>query len=682
MANYTTADIRNIVLVGHGGAGKTTLVESLLVKAGIINQPGTIERGTTVCDFDPQEKEHRHSLDTAIVSMDYRGGHINLIDTPGYPDFIGRALAVLPAAETCAIVINAQSGIEMVTKTMIKMARERGMERLIIINKIDAEQVDLESLLNSIREEFGTECLPLNLPAGNGSEVVDCFFRAEGGATDFSSVGEAHTAIVDQVVELDEKLMELYLEQEEAVTPAQLHAAFEKALREGHLVPICFVSAQTGAGIDQLLEIFASLMPNPLEGNPPRFFKGENEAVTLITLSPDPGMHALAHVFKVTIDPFIGRLGVFRIHQGSIKKDSQLYVGESRKPVKVSHLLKLQGKGHTEIEKGIPGDICALAKIDELEFDAVLHDSHDEDQIHLESMVLPVPMYGLAITARSRGDEQKISDALHKLQAEDQSFRVEHNSNLNETVIKGIGELHLRIMLEKLRNRYHVEVDTHPPRIAYTETITVRAEGHHRHKKQTGGAGQFGEVYLRVEPLPRGSGFEFVNGVVGGVIPRQFIPAVEKGILQSLEQGVIAGYPLQDLRVEVYDGKYHDVDSKEIAFISAGKKAFMDAVRKARPVVLEPIAEISITSPNQSMGDITADLSGRRGRISNTTALPGGMTVTSGIVPLSELGSYQSTLKSITGGVGSYSISLSHYDPVPARTQQELMEAFKPAAEE
>jgi len=259
---------------------------------------------------------------------------------------------------------------------------------------------------------------------------------------------------------------------------------------------------------------------------------------------------------------------------------------------------------------------------------------------------------------------------------------VEHNSNLNETVIKGIGELHLRIMLEKLRNRYHVEVETHPPRIAYTETITVKAEGHHRHKKQTGGAGQFGEVYLRVEPLPRGSGFEFVNGVVGGVIPRQFIPAVEKGILQSLEQGVIAGYPLQDLRVEVYDGKYHDVDSKEIAFISAGKKAFMDAVRKARPVVLEPIAEISITSPNQSMGDITADLSGRRGRISNTTALPGGMTVTSGIVPLSELGSYQSTLKSITGGVGSYSISLSHYDPVPARTQQELMEAFKPAAEE
>ncbi len=682
MADYTTQDIRNIVLAGHGGAGKTTLVEALLYKAGVINQPGSVDRGTTVCDFDPQEREHKHSLDTAIVSMDYHGGHINLIDTPGYPDFIGRTLAVLPAAETCAIVINAQTGIEMVTKSMMRITRERDMERLIIINKIDADEVDLQGLLAAIREEFGTECLPLNLPANQGREVVDCFFQAAGGATDFSSVRETHTAIIDQVVELDEALMALYLEQESAVTPEQLHGAFEKALRDGHLVPICFVSAQTGAGIDLLLDIFARLMPNPLEGNPPHFLKGDGAGATPITLSPDPGRHALAHVFKVTIDPFVGRMGVFRIHQGAVRKDSQLYVGDGRKPVKVNHLLKLQGKEHSEIDKGVPGDICALAKLDELEFDTVLHDSHDEDNIRLEPVALPAPMYGIAIVARSRGDEQKISDALHKLQAEDPSFRVEHNSNLNETVIKGIGELHLRMTLEKLRQRYHVEVDTHPPRIAYTETITASAEGHHRHKKQTGGAGQFGEVYLRVEPLPRGVGFEFVDGVVGGVIPRQFIPAVEKGILQALEQGVIAGYPLKDLRVEVYDGKYHAVDSKEIAFVTAGRKAFIDAVKKAKPVVLEPIVEISITSPNQSMGDITADLSGRRGRISNTTSLPGGMTTTSGLAPLSELGSYQSTLKSITGGAGSYTISLSHYDPVPARTQQELMAAFKPAAEE
>jgi elongation factor G len=682
MANYTTEDIRNIVIVGHGAAGKTTLVEALLHKAGVINQPGSLERGTTLCDFDPQEKEHQHSLDTAIVSLDYHDAHINLIDTPGYPDFLGRAMAVLPAAETCAVVINAQSGIEMVAKTMMEVAKVRAMERLIIVNKIDVDPVDLEGLFNQIKETFGNECLPLNLPANNGTEVVDCFFQATGKATDFSSVEEAHTNIVDQVVELDEELMELYLEQEQAITPEQLHAPFEEALREDHLIPVCFVSAQSGAGITELLEIFARLMPNPREGNPPRFIKGEGEKAEQITLSPDPDKHALAHVFKVCIDPFVGRLGVFRIHQGVITKDSQLYIGDGRKPIKVSHLLKIQGKDNIEIDQGIPGDICALAKIDEMEFDSVLHDSHEEDNIRLLSMELPAPMYGLAIKTRSRGDEQKISDALHKLQAEDQSFRVEHNMSLNETVIKGLGELHLRIMLERLKDRYHVEVDTHPPRIAYNETITTKAEGHHRHKKQTGGAGQFGEVFLRVEPLPRGEGFEFVDGVVGGVIPKQFIPAVEKGVRQVLDEGAIAGYPLLDIRVEVYDGKYHAVDSKEVAFVTAGKKAFIDAVNKAKPVILEPVVEIAVTAPNDSMGDIAADLSGKRGRISNTTALSGGMTLISGLVPLSELGSYQSTLKSITGGTGSYSITLSHYDQVPAKTQAELMAAYKPDAGE
>jgi len=684
MAIYSSGDIRNIALVGHGGAGKTTLVEALLYHAGAIKNMGSVEKGTAVCDFDPQEKNHQHSLDAAVVSMDYHGGHINLIDTPGYPDFIGRAMAVLPAVETCAVVINAQGGIEMTTHKMMQVAKERHMDRLIIINKIDHPDADLPALLNNIKETFGSECLPVNLPANRGNQVVDCFFQpqVQGVKTDFSSVEEAHTQIIDQVVELDEDLMQIYLEQGEEITPEQLHNPFEQALREDHLVPICFVSATTGAGVPELLELFARLMPNPMEGNPPQFLQGEGKDAKPFEISPDPERHALAHVFKVSIDPYAGKLGVFRIHQGRIARDSQLFIGDARKPFKVGHLLKLQGKQHIEIESAIPGDICAVAKVEEIHFDAVIHDSHEEDHIHLRSMKFPSPMCGLAIEVKSRGDEQKISDALHKLQAEDPSFMVEHHASLNETVIRGLGELHLRMILEKLKDTYNVEVETHPPSIAYRETITTNAEGHHRHKKQTGGAGQFGEVYLRIEPLPRGAGFEFVDDVVGGVIPRQYLPAIEKGVGQAVEQGVIAGYPLQDIRVTVYDGKYHTVDSKEVAFVSAGKKSFIEAVKKARPVVLEPVVNISIVTPNQNLGDITADLSVRRGRITDTVALSGGMTNIRGQVPLGEISSYQSQLKSITGGIGSFSIEFSHYDPVPGRKQQELITEFHPKEED
>lgn len=680
--SYSTENIRNIAITGHSGSGKTTLVEALLQGAGAINQKGSVARGTTVCDFDPQEKTHQHSLDSAIASLDYQGSHVNLIDTPGYPDFIGRALSVLPAVETCAVVVNAQAGVEMVTGRIMESAGERGLDRLVIVNKIDADGVDTETVLQQLREAYGSECLPLNLPAAGGTEVVDCFFQSEGKETDFLSVAEAHVNIVDQVVELDEELMEQYLEQGEDIKPEQLHEPFEQALREGHFIPVCFVSAETGAGVPQLLEVLARLMPNPGEGNPPPVFRGEGDAAEEIEIRPDPGGHVIAHVFKVNIDPFVGKLGVFRIHQGTVTRDSQLYIGDGRKPFKVGHLLKLQGREHNEIDRGVPGDICAVAKIDEIHFNALLHDSHDEDQVYLQSIDIPAPMYGLAIQAKSRGDEQKISDALHKLGAEDQSFLVEHNAATNETVIRGLGEFHLRIMLEKLKDRHNVEVTTRPPKIAYKETITANAEGHHRHKKQTGGAGQFGEVFLRVEPLPRGSGFEFVDAVVGGVIPKPLIPAVEKGIKQALESGFLSGNPMQDIRVTVYDGKHHPVDSKEVAFIAAGKKAFLDAFHKARPVVLEPIVDIDVTAPSGAMGDINADISGKRGRISNTLALAGGMSTITASVPLSELDNYQSQLKSMTGGAGSYSLSFSHYDPVPAKTQKELIAAHKPKEEE
>jgi len=682
MASYSTEDIRNIALVGHSGSGKTTLIESMLYRSGAISSAGSVEKGNTVSDFDAQEKAYKHSLNSTIVSMDYHGGHINLIDTPGYPDFMGRALAVLPAVETCAVVINAQTGIEMITRRMMDIAKDRGLDRLIIVNKIDAEQVDLEKLMIQIKETFGSECLPINLPAENNQKVVDCFFSPSGDETDFSSVSEAHTQIVDQVVELDEVLMEIYLEQGQEISPEQLHDPFEQSLREGHLVPVCFVSAKTGAGLDELLEIFVRLMPNPNEGNPPQFLKGEGDDSVPIEVIPDAGKHVLAHVFKINVDPFVGKLAIFRIHQGTINKDSQLFIGDGRKPFKVGHLFKLQGKEHTEVVSGMPGDICAVNKVDDVHFDAVLHDSHDEDYIHLRSLNFPSPMYGLAIEVKSRGDEQKISDALHKIIEEDPSLIIEHHANMNETVMRGIGELHLRVILDKLKDQYHIDVKTRPPRIAYRETITSRADGHYRHKKQTGGAGQFGEVSLKVQPLPRGGGFEFVDKIAGGVIPRQFMPAVEKGIQKVLDEGVISGYPLQDIQVTIVDGKHHSVDSKEVAFVAAGKKAFIDAILKSTPVILEPVVNITITAPSNAMGDITADLSGKRGRISHTEAMVGGFTLISGTVPLSELDNYQSRLKSLTGGTGSFSVEFSHYHQVQSKIQKELVAAYRPKQDE
>jgi len=680
MAN-NTSDIRNLALVGHAGAGKTLLAEALLLEAGAIRAKGSLVRGSTVCDFDPQEKKLQHSLDAAICTFENGEQRVNLLDTPGFPDFLGRALSVLEAVETAAVVVSAVTGVEPVTQRMMDFAHERELCRLVIINKIDSREAKPADVLKQVRELFGRECLPLNLPAENGARVVDCFFQPHGGLTDFSSPESAHTEIIDQVVELDEELMALYLEQGEELNPQQLHDPFERALREGHLIPVCFVSAETGAGIRELLEIIRRLMPNPTEGNPPPFLKGAGDTAEQVAVVPDPAKHVIAHVFKVTIDPFVGKLGIFRVHQGTVRPGSQLFVGDGRKPIKIAHLFRLLGKDHVETSSAVPGDICAVAKVDELHFDAVLHDSHDEDQFHLRSISFPPPMLGVAIEPERRGEEQRLSDALHKLVAEDPCVRLEHHAALNETVLYGMGELHLRVMLERMTERYGVHVKTHPPSIPYRETITRKAEGHCRHRKQTGGAGQFGEVYLRIEALERGGGFEFVDGVRGGTIPNQFIPAVEKGVRQVLTEGAIAGYPLHDVRVIVYDGKHHPVDSKEVAFVSAGRKAFIDAIQKANPIVLEPIVRVEITSPAGAMGDITGDLATKRGRISGNSALQGGRVSISALVPLAELNGYQSRLKSLTGGEGSFTMDLSHYEPVPPRKQQELAEAFKPKVE-
>lgn len=683
MSDYNAEDVRNIALVGHAGAGKTTLVEALLAATGTIPQPGRVDKGTTVCDFDPLEKEWMHSLDVGITSFSSAGKHINLIDTPGFPDFLGRSVSVMSAVETAAVVINAQAGIEPVTQRAMKAAAGRKLCRIVIVNQIDTDGIDLAGLTAQIRDNFGPECLPINLPADRGRRVIDCFFKpdaeAADGRPDFSSVAEAHGQIIDQVVEVDEALMELYLEQGSELAPEQLHDPFEKALREGHLIPICYVSAATGAGIPELLNILVRLMPNPSEGNPPPFMKGEGADMEPVAVTPDPNLHALAHCFKVINDPFRGKLGIFRIHQGRIKPDSQLFIGDARKPFKVTRLFRLHGAEQIEVDEGVPGDILAVARVEDIYRDAVLHDSHAEDHHHLLPVECPVPLFGLAVQTTKRGDEQKLNDALGKLQAEDPCLHVEHNAAANETVVRGLGELHLKVILRRLADQFHVDVDTRPPSIPYRETITTKAEGHHRHKKQTGGAGQFGEVYLRIEPLERGAGFEFVNDTVGGSIPGQFIPSIEKGVRQVLEEGAIAGYRMQDIQVSVYDGKFHAVDSKDIAFATAGRKAFLEAVDKAKPVILEPIVKIRIVAQNHAMGDLASDLSGRRGRINGSEAKTMGRIAIDGEVPLAELEGYEPRLRALTGGEGTYSIELSHYEAVPGNIQKRLMDAFKRA---
>lgn len=676
---HRTAQIRNIALVGHAGSGKTTLFEALLHAGGAIQSTGSVERGTTQSDTDPQEKARGHSIDSALARIERDACAIQLIDTAGYPDFRGPTLSAMTAVETAAVVVSAINGIEHGTLRMMDHARHRGMARMLVINKIDAEGVPLEPLVAQLREVFGSECLPVNLPAEGGAKVLDCFFHREG-RTDFSSLAEAHQQILDQVVEINEQLMNTYLDTGEgALSPQLLHDAFEQCLREGHLVPICFVSARTGAGVAEWLELAERLLPHPGEANPPPFLGADDQPIDVVA---DADRHVVADVFKIVNDPFVGKLGVFRVWQGTVRRDTQLFIDDGRKPFKVGHLFRLDGRGHVEIEQAVPGDIAAVAKVEEIHFDAVLHDAHDADRIHLAPLAFPQPMFGLALEPMHKGQEQKLSLALARLAEEDPCFRVEHRRELNETVVRGLSELHLKIMLQRMHERYGVEVTTQPPRIAYRETIAGDAEGHHRHKKQTGGAGQFGEVTLRVEPLARGQGFEFVDAVKGGVIPGQFLPAIEKGVRQAMAHGAIAGFPLQDLRVTVLDGKHHSVDSKEVAFISAGRKAFLEAVARARPLVLEPIVDVDVAIPEAHMGDVTGALASKRAKILGTDLQRGGELIIHAQAPLAELSDYPTELRAITGGRGRYSMDLSHYEPVPPPVQRQLSEAWKPPPED
>ncbi len=679
MATTAVETIRNVALAGQTGSGKTTLAEALFAAA----TPGRGERRTGLCDHDPIEKDFGHSLKTALLNFEWEDTRIYLADTPGMPDFSGQAIAGLEAADTALIVIDAQSGVQMMTERMMELAGRRGLCRILVINKIDADNVDLPALVRDLRDRFGRQCLLLDLPAHHGADVIEVLEHASGEA-DFDSVAEAHRALIDQVVEEDETLLARYLEEGAEPSVSELHAPFERALREGRLVPIVFVSARTGGGLRELLHILAALAPNPAEGNPPPFYRGDPGMpdVEPFQARADASAHVVAHVFRVNIDPYMGRVGMFRVYQGTVRRDAQLFVGDAKRAFRVAHLYRVNGPELQETDALIPGEIGAVAKVEEIVFDAVLHDSHEEDHIHLKAAEFPPPMHGLAIQPKRKGDEQKLSEVLGRLVAEDPSFVVERDAEGHEWVIRGLGELHLKAKLDTMARQYKVEVETRPPRIPYRETITRPAEGHHRHKKQSGGAGQFGEVHLRIEPRERGAGFEFIDSVKGGAIPGVFMPAVQKGVLQALGDGVAAGFPVVDLKVTVYDGKTHPVDGKEVAFIAAGRKAVMAAIEAAAPIVLEPIVELEALIPESAIGEVTGDLSSRRGHVTATQPRGPGLAGVKAIVPLGEITGYSSRIKAMTGGAGSFTFAFAHYSPVPPTLQRELVASHRPKADE
>ncbi|ARN57176.1 elongation factor G [Sedimentisphaera salicampi] len=665
------SDIKNVVLLGHGSSGKTTLVEAALHKTGQINRHGTIEEKNTVCDYDDEEKEIQHSIQSSIAHTAYKGKQINFIDSPGYPGFLGGALSSLSAAETALIVVNASNGIEVNTRRMYKAADQAGLCKIIVVNKLDHDDAEYAELVEQIQQTFGTECRCANLPTLDHKSVIDCVSNDQGES--FITAEDAHTQLVESIIECDDDLMEAYLGGEE-ISKQKVEEVFVKAMLEGSVVPIVFTSAKTEAGIEELLEVIYESAPSPEQAKPALLTDGENKT----ELKADPEGPLAGLVFKVGTDPKTHmKYSFIRLFSGTIKSDTQMRRNDEKKVLRPGHILRPQGAETDEIESASAGDIICLAKIDDLKYGDLIHDGKVSGSFELTE--LPLPMFALALEPASKGDETKIGAALERLCEGDPCFAAGHDPNTKELVIKGLGEMHLKVMLSKMEKVYKVHVNTKPPKIPYKETITAKAEGHYRHKKQSGGAGQFGEVYLRVEPGERDQdpSLSYSWDIFGGSIPSQFETPVVKGIEDVMETGVIAGFPMQDIKVSIYDGKHHPVDSKEVAFRAAGKGAFIDAVQKAKPCLLEPVVDMEITVPTEFIGDITGDISGKRGRVQGQEILSGDMASVKALVPLSEVANYDGQLKSMTGGQGSYSMELSHYDVVPPNVQQKVIEKYK-----
>jgi elongation factor G len=706
MAKYRTQDIRNVAFMGHGGAGKTTLVDTILMQAKAVDKLGSVDDGTSVSDFEDEEKHRKFSIDASILHCDWKGRRLNIIDTPGYPDFIGACLGAMSAVEVAIIVIHAGSGIQVNTRRVFREAGDRRLGRFLVVNKMDVENIDFDGLLASLQETFGKQCVPLNVPVGQGdkfSTVVGVRTPpATAPAGALVDPAEMRSKLVEAAVESDEELMMRYLEGEQ-LSDEETNGAITKGIATGTLVPILFTSSKKGIGITELLDAIAEfgLAPNQVNRT---MQKKEGDAVKDVQLAVKEDGEPIAHVFKTVTDPFVGKLSYLRVHSGKLVGDTGVQIVRTGKPAKFGHLLSVQGKKQEVVAEAIAGDIVAVAKVEELVWGDTV--GSGSGGAVFPAVKMPTPMASLAVQPKARGDEQKISGSLAKIADEDPTFRVRRDAETKEMVISGMSDLHLDVVRSRCRRRFQLEMEVKPPRIPYRETITIPAEDMYRHKKQTGGAGQFAEVHLRVHPMPRGGvkpeefitkekfpqarhhsyhedvNFLFIDSIVGGTIPNQYIPSVEKGVRKTVENGVLAGYVVQDVAVEVHFGKDHPVDSKDIAFQIAGEMAFKQAFEKAKPAILEPIVIIEVTLPTEKMGDIMADLSGRRGRIQGTDTLPGNLSLIKASIPLGEVMDYARSLGSITGGQGSYTLEPSHYDVVPGNVQQQIIDRAKKAKEE
>jgi elongation factor G len=669
-SGFRPQDIRNIALMGHAGSGKTTLSEAILHRCGMISRLGFVESANTVSDFEPESRAHGQSTSSTLLFATKDGRELNLIDTPGSPDFVGHALSALPAVETAVLVVNAANGIEFNTRRLFLAAGQMALARMIVINKIDLNLAGLPALVAELKSAFGPSLHCINLPTAGGTDVIDCFDR-DAGESDFGSVAEVHQEILESTVEVDDAELERYLGGATIDLP-RLRACFVEAMNRGHLVPVLFTAARTEVGVDDLLHVLIEEAPSPESARPRRLRGPSGQPVEIPC---DPSAPLLGHVFKISTDPYLGKLASIRLLQGSFDGRTPFVTNGDRRTLKAGHLLKVEGRDHPEIESvAYAGDIVTVAKIEELKVNHIIQSPQGDTDYTPIVPDYPRPMVSLAVEPTKKNDEIKLSSALARLCEEDPTLHAGQDHQTGETLISGIGELHLRVAIERLDSRYHVTLNVRAPKIAHRETINARAEGHYRLKKQTGGAGQFAEVFLRIEPLPRGAGFEFKSEVFGGAIPTQYIPAVEKGVLDALASGPLANCPVHDVRVVVTDGKAHPVDSKDIAFRTAGKMAFRDAFAKAQPVLLEPIVNIEIVAPERYVGDVTADLKPRRGRVMGVDALPGsGLSLVKAQVPQSELNQYGGQLRGITAGQGSFVAEPSHYDYVPPQVMKRLL---------